>query len=123
MSKYILEFELLGLPKMTNPSGSKSTHWRGIKKERDHWIAMVAAIAKPKRPPAPLEKAKLTLTRYSSVCPDPDGLTSGFKAVVDSLVKSGILQNDKMKNIGFPDYRWEKAPPGAGRVKIRVEEI
>lgn len=120
---YRLEFTIAGLPRMTNPSGRKN-HWRVVKKERDQWIAAVMAIVKTRtRPVAPLERAKLTLTRYSSVSPDPDGLVSGFKAIVDALVKAGVIANDRTENIGFPDYRWEKAPRGKGSVRVRVEGL
>ena len=118
---YRLEFELAGLPKMTNPSGSRSTHWRVVKKERDEWIYRVFLATLGKRPDIPLPTAKLTLIRYSSVSPDPDGLVSGFKAIVDGLVKAGILDNDRFKNIGMPNYTWEKAGRGEGKVKVIVE--
>ncbi len=119
---YRLEFEIIALPKMTNPSGARSTHWRVVKAEKDSWKAMVQATLKRHTMPAtPLSKAKLTLTRFSSVSPDPDGLVSGFKTIVDSLVIGGVLQNDKFTNIGMPDYRWEKVKPGAGKVRVIVE--
>lgn len=120
---YRLEFTLFGLPKMTNPSGAKSTHWRVVKAERDKWIKITMLSTLPKRPRAPLQRAKLTLTRHSSVSPDADGLVSGFKAIVDGLVRGGILVNDKFENIGMPDYRWEKTAPKQGRVSVIVEEV
>jgi len=121
---YHLSLTLEGLPRMQNPSGRKS-HWRVIKQERDHWkryLSLLIHDHKCVRPHAPLKKARLRLTRFSSLCPDPDGLVSGFKAIVDGLVFAGILENDRMENIGMPDYRWEKAPRGQGRVKIEVWE-
>lgn len=75
-----------------------------------------------KKPPAPLQHAKLTLLRASSVEPDYDGLVSGFKHVIDCLVEAGILINDKRENIGVPDYLWEKAPMGKGFIRVTVEE-
>ena len=71
----------------------------------------------------PLSRAKLTLTRYSSVCPDPDGLVSSFKSVLDGLVECGVLENDRFTNIGMPTYAWEKAPKNEGKAKVIVEEI
>jgi Holliday junction resolvase RusA-like endonuclease len=119
---YTLEFQLDGLPRMTNPSG-RGTHWRVIKQERDKWKMAVIAVAARWKPATPLTRARLTLTRCSTTQPDPDGLVSGFKAIVDGLVRAGVLEDDKGKNIGFPDYRWEKAPRGKGCVRVKVEEI
>ena len=90
--------------------------------EARKWKKMVSLVVVGKKPSQPLKKAKLTLTRYSSVCPDSDGLVSGFKRIVDGLVEAGILENDKFVNIGMPDYRWEKALPKNGRVTVTVEE-
>lgn len=122
----VIEFELQGLPKMTNPSGAKSTHWRVVKAERDGWKEHVKVVVKHHflsgySASWPLKTAKLTLTRHSTVRPDPDGLVSGFKAIVDGLVLAGVLENDKFANIGMPDYRWAKTKPKEGKVTVRVE--
>jgi hypothetical protein len=120
--KYRLEFELDSLPRMANASG-KSRNWRAMHEERKRWKEAVARVAASRRPPTPLRRARLTLTRFSSVCPDYDGLASGFKAVTDGLVLGGVLEDDSMKHIGIPDFRWEKAPRGKGKVRIVVEQI
>lgn len=119
---FMLEIILPGLPRMTNPSG-RSGHWRVIKNERDSWIKSVKSVIGTHKPPAPLKRAFLTLVRYSSTSPDPDGLVSGFKAIVDGLVRCGVLADDKFTNIGMPVYLWEKVPRGEGRVRIVVHEI
>lgn len=72
-------------------------------------------------PPKPLKRAKLTLTRCSSQEPDFDGLVSSFKHIIDGLILGGIIENDKMSNIGQPTYIWEKAPREKGKVIIEVE--
>lgn len=82
-------------------------------------IGMCYAI----KPKWPLKKAKLTLIRYSSVCPDSDGLVSGFKHIIDGLVIGRVLVNDKFENIGMPTYLWEKAAPRGGRIRVIVEEV
>jgi hypothetical protein len=117
---YKLTFEIPGLPRMTNPSGKSNSHWVRYN-EAKKWKAMVGLIVASKRPPTPLEKAKLTLTRFSSVSPDPDGLVSGFKHVIDGLREAGVLANDRYSNIGMPDYRWEKAKQKQGKIKVTVE--
>lgn len=120
---YVLEFELPSLPPMTNRASGASNHWRHIHAERKRWRETVATIARVRRPSSPLERAKLTLTRCSSVCPDADGLVSGFKPIVDGLVDGGVLRDDKLRTTGMPDYRWESAPKGLGKVRIRVEAV
>jgi hypothetical protein len=120
---YRIEFELAGLPQMANIQNGKS-HWRHQHKEAQKWkgAAMLAASSKGK-PPRPLTRASLTLTRFSSVCPDPDGLVRGFKHVIDGLVAAGVLENDRYSNIGMPHYRWEEAPPKKGFLRVVVEAV
>jgi Holliday junction resolvase RusA-like endonuclease len=92
-------------------------------KEVKKWHQAVAsAVMEAGKSPIrlPLKRAKLRLTRFSTVRPDTDGLVSGFKAVIDGLVKAGVLFNDKYENIGFPEYLWDKAPPKAGRLQVVV---
>lgn len=75
------------------------------------------------RPPIALNKAKLTLTRFSSMKPDQDGLVSSFKHVVDGLVECGVLVDDSMDIIGMPEYKHEPAKPKFGKIQIEVQEI
>jgi hypothetical protein len=118
---YRLEFSIAGLPRMTNPSG-RANHWAIKAAEARKWHAFVFVAVASHRPVKPLEHARLTLTRYSSVSPDSDGLVSGFKHVIDGLVKAGVLVNDKVSNIGMPTYKWEKSPPRKGAIRVLVEE-
>lgn len=89
------------------------------------WKQQVISFVKFNRlgPPKPLPMAKVTLTRCSSSEPDFDGLVGSFKNVLDGLVAALVIEDDKMSNIGAPDYRWEKASPGGGKIRIVVEEI
>lgn len=119
---YRLVFEIPGLPRMSNASG-RSRSWRATHNAARRWKHEVILVTRSHRPPAPLERARLTLTRFSSVEPDADGLVIGFKPVIDGLVKAGILVNDRMSNIGMPTYRWAKALPGKGKIQVVVEEI
>ena len=91
------------------------------KKQLDISNNNIELIGKEK-PCKPLEKAKLTLIRHSSSEPDYDGLVSSFKYVIDSLVTLKILVNDKSKNIGVPDYKWQKAPAMKGFITVGIEE-
>lgn len=117
-----LEFELTGLPKMAN-HGLRGTHWAVKLAEARKWKKLVAQICLALWRGGPAKKAKLTLTRFSSVAPDSDGLVSGFKHVIDGLVECGVLENDKVTNIGMPTYQWEKASRGHGKIQVIVEEM
>ena len=119
---YTIEFQLPGLPRMTN--SIQRRHWAVQKKHTDFWKSAVRrALAILNKPPQPLTSAALTLTRYSSRAPDPDGLVSSFKAIKDSLVEEGVLAGDSLEIIGMPDYRWQKCAPGKGKVHVRVEDL
>ncbi len=120
---YTLQFEIKDLPRMANPSGSKSTHWRYAQTEVNKWHKLVFVEVAAKKPPSPLERAKLTLTRFSSVCPDYDGLVRGFKSVVDGLCKYGVLKDDSLKVTGTWDCQWKVAPPKQGKIQVKVEEV
>lgn len=118
---YRLEFTLDALPSTTNSMGR--AHWAVKAKEARVWKARVGWIAKKVGlPAAPLKKARLTLIRHSAVSPDSDGLVSSFKHIIDGLVDVGVLENDKVVNIGMPHYVWQKAPRGYGSITVVVEE-
>lgn len=130
-----LEFTIEGLPKTTN--GNARRHWRALHNEAKTWKKHVLDAEKktswhtkasddpPKAliNPCPLDKAKLTLTRFSSSEPDWDGLVSSFKHVIDGLVEAGVIVDDKMSVIGQPQYFWVKCAPKKGRIKVEVESF
>jgi len=114
-----ISITIKGLPALTN---QRRVHWRKLQNESRMWKSQVISKARlNKLPETPLVKAKLILTRHSSSEPDYDGLVGSFKNCIDALVEIGILQNDKMSNIGIPEYKWEKAKPGDGKIRIEVE--
>ena len=119
---YRLEFELAGLPRMANVASGKS-HWRYAYQEAQGWKRLVCTecLIRP-RPPAPLARYTLTLTRFSSVEPDFDGLVRGFKSVVDGLRQAGILADDKIRNSGVWNCSWQKCKKGEGKIRVRVDE-
>lgn len=87
------------------------------------WRSAVAFMAMPRRPKKPLKKAKIIFTRHSATCPDFDNLAISFKSCMDGLRDAGVIVDDKMTNVGAPDYVWEKARRGEGRITIQVDEI
>lgn len=120
-SPYVLEFELQGLPKLTNQlSRSK---WQPRMKEATKWKDAVIIACYGKAPPKPLTKAKISFIRYSACRPDFDGLVSGFKRILDGLRLANIILDDNYDVIGQPEYSWERAPKSQGKVKIKVTEM
>jgi hypothetical protein len=119
--KYVLDVLVSGLPVTINSSGRQ--HWaiqaRNVRDQKEKVRASIGRFL----PRVPLKKAKLTLWRLSASPIDPDNLANSFKSTVDSLVECGVLEDDKMNNIGMPDYRWEKAERQKGYIRIRVEEV
>ena len=119
---YTLQFQINDLPKMANIQNGKS-HWRHAHQEVQKWHKLVWAAVGSKKPSSPLEKVRLTLTRFSSACPDYDGLVRGFKSVVDGLCKCGVLKDDKLSTTGTWDCQWKVAPPKQGKIEVKVEEV
>lgn len=120
-----LEFEIQGLPAMTN---TLRKHWAVILKERAKWKRLVCAAVLMEQKRAArdfkfetLVKARVTITRFSTRPPDFDGLVSGGKAILDGLVEAKVLIDDNVSVIGAPIYLWAKAKPKQGRIRVRVE--
>lgn len=97
------------------------THFHVRQKENARWYEFIHFLSVGKRPIKPLTKCKLTLVRVSSSEPDYDGLVLSFKQIVDGLVKSGIIIDDKLSVTGKWNCDWEKGKPKHGLVKIHVE--
>jgi hypothetical protein len=118
---YQLEFRIDGLPKMANHL--LRGHWRVKHAHAVKWKrAVKTALLFHVKPAQPLTSAALQLTRHSSAEPDFDGLVSGFKAVIDSLVECGVIKSDKPSCVKS-EYLWRKGRPGKGYITVRVEEV
>lgn len=119
--RYELTVDIPGLPETINEVLAMKLRARMSRKA--YWKEMVWGSVQGKKPPAPIKRAQLTLTRFSSTRPDPDGLTSTFKHLIDGLVIARVLENDRFENIGFPTYLWESRPKGKGFVRIHLVEV
>lgn len=117
---YTLTFSVPFLPAM-NTSATRR-HWSHAHREVKRWRAIVASHTAGQRPAQPLERARVTMVRLSSVEPDHENLTMSFKPVLDALVHCGVLVDDGPAHVERV-YRWEYAPRGQGSVRIEVEEI
>jgi hypothetical protein len=135
---YRLELRLMGLPAM--PNSLLGAPWKARSGEKRKWFNRIAYATRGMRPPRPLTRARVTLTRISSVEPDADGLRGSFKPILDALTVNmgrkriglhwvpiqrglGILLDDHPRVIGEPVIRWEKGKAGEGSIVIVVEEI
>ena len=111
---------MLGLPKLPNELRWK--HWAIVRKHDGEWHwAVYGAVARDRKPVAPLKRAELTLVRHSARQPDPDALAQSFKPCIDGLVKIGVLEDDSAEHVTL-DCRWEKAAPRRGKITIVVVE-
>ena len=119
---YNLTFILPGLPKVT--SNGPHGKWFAAAAERKRWViktgnmAIICGL-----PREPLKKARITLTRMSSFQPDYDNLVISFKPILDGLKRAGVIVDDRMDNIGRPEYLHEKTSPRKGQIRIHVEAI
>ena len=117
MSSWLIE--LPGLPRLQG-----KVHWRTVTTERATWKRAVWAhiMAMDDLPVAPLARARLTFTRFSSKEPDQgDNIGASFKSCRDGLI-GFLIEDDTPEVVGTPLYLWEPAPPKKGRVSILVED-
>lgn len=119
LKPYTLNITVPGLPKRINQMSGRTWYVRSAESKK--WLSSISAYATI--PPNPIRRAKLTLVRFSSRCPDYDGLVSSFKHVIDALVTLRILEDDSMIHIGMPDFMWVITDRGKGKIQIIVEEL
>lgn len=115
---YQLVFTLPWLTQMANVWGR--THGFQRNKEAQTVYQAVAVSVGHRKPRQPLERAELILTRYSASQPDYDGLVLSFKAVVDGLVRIGVLKDDTLSVTGPWRVDWAKVPRKSGHLRIEV---
>lgn len=116
----MLSFKITGLPQTTN-ANRRSSHWGTLLAESKKWKKAVwVAVISEGRPILPLSRAKVELTRYSSVEPDFDNLVSSFKWIIDGLIDAKVIVSDKPSVIGQPIYHWKKVAPKKGMVEVKV---
>lgn len=130
VTPYRLAFEIPALPELPQ---RRLTHW-AVKRAADTWREAVVIAVGRRKPKRPLSRAHLTLIRRSSVEPDYDNLVASFKPVVDGLTRSrpnrkgeiirraGVIFDDKPSVIDR-EYRWEKAPPRHGSIRVEVRGL
>lgn len=139
LMSYRLEITLQGCPK--NPMNGSHGHWRSANSIRHKWKEMVRAAIANKLPPAPLEKAEITLIRNGSGLLDYDGLVASMKPVVDGLLPiyekislggkrwkrgraiwSGVIIDDSWSVTGDWRVKQFKVPKGQESTTIIITE-
>lgn len=73
-------------------------HYRVRSQNKRRTAAFIAGEIAGKMPAKPFEKARVTITRYSSGTPDDDGLKGGVKDLLDCLTTPKLLAGGKVKN-------------------------
>jgi hypothetical protein len=119
--KYILNFIVRKLPQL--PNRSFGSHWGGQQKKRKEWHIAVENFAMINRPKTPLIVCKLTLVRFAPRECDYDNMVYSFKPIVDGLVHSKIIADDRQKNIPIRNYYWVQVPKKDQHIEVTVEEI
>ena len=114
-----IQFEIKGLPR--GPNGGHG-HWRADHAKKMLWRKWVGMALMGQIPPTPFARAKAIFTRCSSSEPDTDNLCISFKPVQDALKFYGVIKDDKPSCLNA-SWKWEKAKPGAGRIRVTVEGI
>src|SRR4051794_1364331 len=99
-SKYQITIKMDGLPPTLNKL--KRMHHMAEARLNDEWRGKVKAAIGSNIPPEPITRARITITRHSSVEGDGDNYTGGYKAICDTLGPRylKILREDRMSNIG-----------------------
>lgn len=116
---YSLEFEIAGLPPTTNGSHGG---WRSTAAVKKKWRRLTEIAVASTKPAEPLNKVRVTFTRYSSQEPDDDNLAISFKSIRDGLKHAGVIVDDAPKNLSAR-YFWERVKVGQGKVKVFIEEV
>lgn len=119
---YKLDVEIGGLPPTQNAQLKKGAFWN-TQNQKKRWLKLIHLMTLTNRPKTPLKKAQIELTRFSSSMPDYDGLVASFKIVIDCLVKLNILEDDSMNHLPNPVYKWDRAHPRLGKIRIVLTEL
>jgi Holliday junction resolvase RusA-like endonuclease len=122
MQSYCLSFELNELP----PSLNVFMRWHyrkrasEFKRIENNCIKNILGRA----PAAPLTSYQITFTRHTIRPLDIDNLVASFKPVLDSLVRSGVIEDDKWCTTDNLKYKQEKVNTKMDqKISILINEI
>lgn len=95
---YQLQIEIDAFPKSLNKK--LRGHWGKNHRENCLWDTLIFQLVRYKLPPAPLSKAKIKIVRHFWAKMDFDGLVGSLKPVIDALVTSGVIKDDRWDVLG-----------------------
>lgn len=94
-------------------------HWSVDMRLKKRWRQMVMVAACGKMPKAALNRARITITRFSPRMLDADNCTGGAKHCIDGLKWCGIIADDTPEHIELT-VRQEK---GKAQTRIELEPL
>jgi Holliday junction resolvase RusA-like endonuclease len=75
------------------------------------------------RPKVPIQKAHITLTRYSAGTLDRDNMFFTFKPVIDGLVNAGVIIDDGFNQVKELTPIQIKSKRKEARIEVHVQEL
>ena len=70
------------------------------------------------------ERVKITCNWYrKDKRKDPDNISGGIKFILDGLVKAGLMEDDRMKNISEINHKFFKSDNKKNYVIVELEEV
>ena len=119
---FSLSLTLHSLP--TSLNKSLRTHRFQYQKKNRGWDNLIWLESRLKAPPAPLERARISIVRHSHRMLDFDGLVGSMKPVVDGLVSAGILIDDRWSVTGIWHVDQKFRPKKDGPLlEISIQEL
>ncbi len=90
--------------------------------ENKRWKAIIYRTFIGIAPKYPLQKSKITVTRFTAQQPDEDNLYASLKSVLDALTKHRIIEDDGPQFIEL-EAKWEYTQQRKGFLKIEIIEL
>lgn len=120
--KYSFSFTLLEMPLTLNEVMGK--YWRTRQKNFKEIHRLVHLHSVNNRPQNPIQKARITLTRYSSGTLDRDNMYFTFKPIVDGLVRAGVIIDDGFDQVKeLHPHQVKIKRTEQRKIEVLVEEI
>jgi hypothetical protein len=89
--------------------------------KRWRWLVRAARLEAKYHPVAPIQKARVTITRHGKRILDKDNLYGGVKGLVDLLVKEGIIAGDTPDHIELVTRQQVVKKPDLPKTVVCVE--
>lgn len=125
----MVEFSIpvaLKLPNRTN-----GQHWSAAHAYRKELLPLVAEAVKPWAGHLPMERARVTIKRYSVGVCDPDAVPAACKPLIDLLLAPskvhphsfGLIQDDSPAHIELVAVGAKAASRAAQRTVVLIEQL